>query len=312
MVIERKPTTMDKTVTFLEEKLRIPGRDNYDLLMSEKRFPDSAQYRFELSDIQSPDAMKAGLEEADKRGLVIHRVTETMGIMHLTDSEIKEMVALAKESQIELILSIGPRAPYDISAGYRTITGARVAHRLRGADQLARGIEDMKRAISFGCRGIMVYDEGMLWVANEMRKAGEIPSDIHFKVSSHVGYGNPAAMRLLEMLGANSINPIRDLALPMIASLRQGCNVPLSLLTSTPEAIGAFIRDYEAAEWIRVAAPVYLEVGGYEISTHAYRTTGSEARALVKRIELVQRLVNQYYPEGVRSARGSKDMATSG
>jgi len=46
----------------------------------------------------------------------------------------------------------------------------------------------------------------MLWVVNEMRKAGELPRDIKFKLSAHCGHGNPASFKLLESLGADSIN----------------------------------------------------------------------------------------------------------
>ena len=37
-----------------------------------------------------------------------------------------------------------------------------------------RSIEEIKRAAALGCRGFMVYDEGCLWLLNEMRKKGEI------------------------------------------------------------------------------------------------------------------------------------------
>ena len=60
--------------------------------------------------------------------------------------------------------------------------GVRMGYRLRGQEQIVRAIEDVKRAAHLGCRGFLVYDEGCLWALNEMRKAGEIPTDCHFKV----------------------------------------------------------------------------------------------------------------------------------
>ena len=59
---------------------------------SDKRFADGGQFRFEVPGIQSPKTMAALLKEAEKQDLVIHRVTQTKGIMFLTDEEISEMV----------------------------------------------------------------------------------------------------------------------------------------------------------------------------------------------------------------------------
>ena len=94
--------------------------------------------------------MKALLEEIDNLGLIIHRITQTKGIMLLTDAEIEEMVSLAKQCQIELILAIGPRATYDTSAQY-SLRKVNAWVRLRGQEQIVPAIEDVKRAISLGC-----------------------------------------------------------------------------------------------------------------------------------------------------------------
>ena len=78
---------MEKTRKILE-KLGLPKGDDFVLTESQKRFGDGAQYRFEVPGIQGPGTMKALLEEVDARNLVIHRVTQTKGIMLLTDNEI--------------------------------------------------------------------------------------------------------------------------------------------------------------------------------------------------------------------------------
>jgi hypothetical protein len=71
---------------------------------------------------------------------------------------------------------------------------------LRGMEQVLRAIEDIRRGYELGCRGFLVYDEGMLWVVNEMRKAGELPKEIVYKCSAHLGHCNPASFKLLENL----------------------------------------------------------------------------------------------------------------
>ena len=224
--------TMQKTREFLKS-IGLPGGDAYDLPTSEKRFEDGAQYRFEVPGIQGPKVMEALLEAMDQYGIALHRVTQTKGIMMLTDNEIMEMVRLAKEGQTDLILAIGPRATTDTSASVNTPEGVRMGYRLRGQEQVVRAVEDVKRAASFGCRSFLVYDEGCLWLLNEMRKAGEIPADCHFKVSAHAGHGNPCSAKLLELIGANSVNPVRDIQLQMLAAMRQAIDIPIDIHTES-------------------------------------------------------------------------------
>ncbi|MCE7697666.1 MAG: peptidase, partial [Methanobacterium paludis] len=232
---------------------------NDNLKESEKRFPDGAQYRFEVPGIQKPAAMAALIDTADKYDVKVHRVTQTKGIMLLTDSEIEAMINMAKSSKIELFLSVGPRATYDTSASANTKEGARIGYRLRGYKNLVYAIEDVKRAVDLGVRGIVIYDEGLLWVLGKMRTAGELPENVHFKVSAHCGHGNPASAKLLEEIGADSFNPVRDLQIPMMSAIRRAINISIDLHMENPKSSGGFIRHYEAPEIIKAVAPVYLK-----------------------------------------------------
>ena len=126
--------SMDKTREFLA-KAGLPRGDAYDLPDSAKRFADGGQYRFEVPGIQGPKVMKALLEAMDGYGLYLHRVTQTQGIMRLTDNEISKMVELAHEWKTDLILAIGPRATTDTSASVHTEEGVRMGYRLRGQEQ---------------------------------------------------------------------------------------------------------------------------------------------------------------------------------
>lgn len=295
---------MVETREFLK-KMGLPAGDAYDLPDSGKRFADGAQYRFEVPGIQSPGPMKALLEELDRFEIAIHRVTQTKGIMLLTDEEIKDMVAMAKQWQVELVLSIGPRATYDTSASVLTEEGQRMGYRLRGQEQIVRAVEDVKRAAAFGCRAFLIYDEGSLWLLNEMRKAGEIPAGCKFKVSAHCGHGNPCSAKLLESIGASSLNPVRDIQLQMLAALRQAIDIPIDVHTENPASSGGFIRHYEVPEMIRVAAPIYLKTGGSVAKTHSWESSDADAKKRAKQVLLVKRMIDTYYPAAVRSAKGS-------
>ena len=296
--------SMDKTREFLKS-IGQPGGDSYDLPTSDKRFSDGGQYRFEVPGIQSPKVLKALLEAMDGYGIYLHRVTQTQGIMRLTDQEISDMVELAHEWKTDLILAIGPRATTDTSASVNTPEGVRMGYRLRGQEQIIRAVEDVKRAARLGCRSFLVYDEGCLWLLNQMRQAGEIPSDCHFKVSAHAGHGNPCAAKLLESIGADSINPVRDIQLQMLAAMRQAVDCPIDIHTENPKSTGGFIRHYEVPEMIRIAAPIYLKTGGSVAQTHSWDSTVDDAKKRAKQVMLVKRMIDQYYPEAVQSPRGS-------
>jgi hypothetical protein len=300
----RRISSMKNTREFFA-KLGLPTGDEYKLPTSEKRFPDGAQYRFEVPGIQGPGTMKTLLEELDKYQIAIHRVTQTKGIMALTDDEIREMVKLADEWQVELILSIGPRATTDTSASVHTEEGQRMGYRLRGQEQVIRAIEDVKRASNLGCRSFLVYDEGCLWALNEFRKAEEIPANCRFKVSAHTGHGNPCSAKLLESIGADSVNPVRDIQLQMLAAMRQAIDIPIDIHTENPKSSGGFIRHYEVPEMIRIASPIYLKTGGSVARTHSWESTNDDAKKRAKQIVLVKRVIDEYYPEALCSVRGS-------
>lgn len=287
---------MNQTRDFLA-KLGLPAGDAYDLPDSTKRFDDGARYRFEVPGIQGPSAMRALLDALTEFDQPIQRITQTKGIMLLADNEIEEMVKLANQAKAELVLSVGPRATYDTSASVHTSEGQRMGYRLRGQEQIVRAIEDVKRAAHFGCHSFLVYDEGNLWILDQARKHGEIPANCRFKISAHAGHGNPCSAKLLESIGADSINPVRDIQLQMLAAIRQAIDVPLDIHTENPASTGGFIRHYEVPEMVRVAAPIYLKTGGSVAKTHSWDTTAADAKQRAKQVMLVKRMIDQYYPE---------------
>jgi len=286
-----------KETKFSLEKFGIK-EPNHDYISS-KRFADGSQYRFEVPGIQSPSALESIISSCEDKDIKIHRTTQTKGIMLLTDNEIEEMVSLANGSKIDLFLSVGPRAVYDTSATAQSKEGSRIAYRLRGYDNLVYAIEDVKRAVNLGVRGIVLYDEGLLWALAKMRENGELPHDTKFKLSAHAGAGNPASAKLFQEIGLDSFNPVRDLSPPMIASIREAIDIPIDLHTENPKSTGGFIRHYEVPEIIKIATPVYLKTGGSVAKHHAWDTTDEEAKQRIKQVELVKNMIDRYYPEAI-------------
>ena len=287
------------------ESIGQPGGDLYSLPDSPKTFADGCQYRFEVPGIQGPGVMRTLLEELDRVGFYIHRVTQTKGIWFLTDDEITEMVEMGKKWQVEVVLAIGPRATKDTGAAVKTPEGQRIGFRLRGQDQVVRAIEDVKRAARLGIRTFLVYDEGSLWALNKARADGLIPEDCRFKMSAHSGHGNPCSAKLIEEIGANSFNIVRDYQLQMLAAVRAAIDIPIDCHTENPESSGGFIRHYDVPEMIRVAAPIYLKTGGSVAKHHGWDSTDADTKKRVKQVLLVKRMIDEYYPEATYSPKGS-------
>ena len=292
----------EATRTYLE-KLGLPGGDLWDLPTSGATFSDGAHFRIEVPTINTAEAAAALVKRAEELGIQINRITETYGMFRHTQDEIKEYIAIAEGHGAELVMATGPRAPYDTSATVLSPQGVRISYRLRGVEQLVRAIEDIKRGVDLGVRGFLIYDEGMLWVVTQMRKDGELPGDVIFKVSAHCGHSNPAAFRVLADMGADSINPVRDLQLPMIAALRAAVPTPIDCHTDNPPASGGFIRTYEAPEIARLASPVHLKTGNSVLAGHGQMLTAANARRMAEQASLVLEMVDRYYPEAKQSGR---------
>ena len=290
------------------KKIGMPQGDAYDMPSSALRFQDGGAFRIEVPTVNSAEAVAALLETAAKNGITINRVTETYGMFRHTRAEIKEFCRLCNEHGAELLMSTGPRATYDTGATVLSPQGVRISYRLRGMDQILRAIEDVKRGYDLGVRGFLIYDEGMLWLAGQMRRDGALPKDIIFKTSAHLGQCNPCSFKLLESLGADSINPVRDLQIPMIAALRQAVKTPLDIHTDNPPGSGGFIRVYEAPEIVRVAAPVHCKTGNSVVSGHGEMTSAADGKRMADQAAIVVEMVTKYYPELKQSPKGSSDL----
>ncbi len=284
-------------------KLGWPAEDPAPAPSSAKRFPDGAQYRVEIPSTEGPNAFRAVLDEAATRAVPVHRISQGSGIMLLTDDEISEMVSIGKEQQIEVNLFVGPRATFDIGAQAYSAAGKSIGLSLRGSDQLVYAIEDIKRAVALGIGSVLVSDIGLLSVINEMKGAGELPGDLIIKTSVMMAPANPASARVLEDLGATTINVPSDLTLPQLAAIRAAINAPIDLYVEVPDNIGGFIRHYEVPEFIRVGAPLYVKLGLknspdiYPSGSHIEATAIALSRERVRRARLVLDVIQRYAPD---------------
>jgi len=305
---------MQATRAFLT-RLGLPPGDLHDLPTSVKRFPDGAHYRVEIPSVEGPRALAAVLSEAEARRVRVHRVSQGSGIMLLTDSEIREMARLGKEAGVEVSLFVGPRAGWETGAQIMSPAGKNLGARHRSMDQLVYAVEDVKRACALGIRGVLVADEGLLWVIREMKKAGELPAGLVVKVSVQMGAANPASVRLQEQLGAGTYNPPTDLDLASLAAIRAAVDLPLDLYVEAPDNFGGFIRYYEIGEIARVCAPAYLKFGlrnapdVYPSGAHLENTVIALSRERVRRAEIGLDHLRRYYPQATQSELSAAGLA---
>jgi hypothetical protein len=307
---------IEKTRRFLE-RMGLPAGDRHDFPSSPQRFPDGGQWRVEIPSVEGPNALRAVFETADALDVPIHRVSQGSGVMLLTDAELDEMRDIAATRGIEVSLFVGPRAGWDTGAMAYATAGRIVAPKIRGGDQLVQAVEDVRRACEHGIASVLVTDEGLLEVLGEMKRQGELPAELILKGSVMLGAANPASVRGLERLGLTTFNVPTDLSLAQLAALRAATAMPLDIYIEVPDDIGGFIRHYEIAEIVRVAAPVYLKFGLrnapniYPSGTHLEATAVSLTRERVRRAKLGLDLLHRLDPGAVMSPLPEPAVATA-
>jgi hypothetical protein len=272
---------------------RLPERDAHDLPDSVKRFADGGQYRVEIPSVEGPRAMEAVVAAATEHRVGIHRISQGSGIMLLTDDEIAAMLALGRAHAIEVCLFVGPRATWDTGVQAASLNGRVLACSLRGA--------------ALGLRSVLVGDVGHLMVLGRMKAKGDLPSDFILKTSVTLPAANPATARVMEDLGATSINLPVDLSLAQIAAVRQAIDAAIDFYVESPDDFGGAVRHYEIPELVRVAAPIYLKFGLrnspglYPSGQHLEGTVLALSRERVRRAALGLGILARYAPGAVPS-----------
>lgn len=226
-----------------------------------KTYKDGGHFRIEVPSIEGPKVFEALVKESKNLGVTLNRISQGSGGMLLLKSEIREMVRLAAAEKIEICLFVGPRAGFDV--GLLAHTGSKFAgySSIRGNDQIDAAVADVDRALEFGVRGFLIGDLGLLRVFRERQAKGVWPQNIHWKVSAYVPAANPPMVKLLEELGASSVNIPSDLSHQQIHEIRHEVEIPLDIYVETMDASGGTIRIVEMHDLIRAGAPLCVKFG---------------------------------------------------
>ncbi len=270
-------------------------------LMTDARFADGLRYRLEIPSVEGPRVFRAVLEEADRRGLDVRRISQGSGVMMLTDSEIDEMAELGAARGVEVSLFIGPRGAWD--TGGQSFASPAVGGVARGHAAVDACVAEVRRGVARGIRSFLVADVGVLALLGRLRSAGDLPPSLVLKTSVLLPCANAETARTLEELGATTINTATDLSPAELGEIRSACSAPLDVYVEVPDDQGGFVRHYDVPEMIRAAAPLYVKLGLrnapniYPSGLHLEDLAEKLGRERVRRAELVLRLLREQAPE---------------
>lgn len=304
--------SIDRHASYLRESAQHNGTAQLTgMSPSECRFADGGSFRVEIPSVEGPAPLAAVIDEAERLGVLIHRVSQGSGVSMLDDGEITEMVAHCATANVELCLFLGPRGVWDVGAGAAS-AGAQPSMRVRGAEQLRYSLDDAFRAVALGVRCLLVADEGVLWRLNQLRESGDLPADVTLKMSALSAPSNPASFAVIERLGADSVNIPGDLTVRQLAELRAAGSAAIDFYVESPDNLGGFVRHHDAPAVVIAAAPVYLKFGLrnapdiYPVGQHLGQVAVATARERVRRahltLELLERngLLSLMSPAGAR------------
>ena len=200
--------------------------------MSDLRFADGLRYRIEIPSVEGPRVLEAVLEEAARRDVPVRRVSQGSGVMMLTDAELDELAGLGASAGVEVSLFIGPRGAWD--AGGQAFATAAVSGVARGDAGIEACVAEVRRGLAHGIRSFLVADVGVLATLGRMKRAGELPDGLVLKTSVLLACANGETARVLEELGATTINASTDLSPAELGELRARGSAPLDVYVEAP------------------------------------------------------------------------------
>ena len=278
---------------------------------SASRFPDGAEFRIEIPSVEGPRVLAEVIEAATRLDITVNRVSQGSGAMLLSVAELQEMSGLGAEASMEVSLFVGPREGFDVGAHARSADGSAHFGQVRGARGLAYAVEDVARACEAGIRSFLVADLGLLAVLTEMQQHDELPRELVWKISVMMAPSNPASMRLLEQLGATTVNVPSDMTLAQLAEMRAASSLPIDLYVEAPDGLGGVVRGNELADLVAVGAPLYAKFGLrnarglYPSGDHLVGDACAIAREKVHRAAISLEWLRRLAPQLVQSGPGA-------
>jgi hypothetical protein len=224
-------------------------------------FPDGAAFRIEIPSVEGPKVLEAVLGAAEAEGITVNRVSQGSGAVLMRAAELRDMAQAGLEAGIEICLFVGPRERYGVGAHARSQDGRAHGDQVRGLRQISYALEDVLRATEEGIRSFLVADLGLLRAVTQAQAQGALPAGLVWKVSAAMSPSNPVTVKLLEDLGASTVNIPADATLAELAEMRAAVSIPLDLYVEAPDQLGGVVRGQELGDLIKAGAPLYAKFG---------------------------------------------------
>lgn len=236
------------------DKLGVTGRDPTS-------FPDGAAFRIEIPSVEGPKVLEAVLRAAVADGITVNRVSQGSGAVLMRAVELRDMAQAGLEAGVEVCLFVGPRERYGVGAHARSQDGRAHGDQVRGLRQISYALEDVLRATEEGIRSFLVADLGLLRAVTQAQAQGALPGRLVWKVSAAMSPSNPVTVKLLEDLGASTVNIPADVTLAELGEMRAAVSIPLDLYVEAPDPLGGVVRGQELGDLIKTGAPLYAKFG---------------------------------------------------
>ena len=237
------------------DRLGVTGRDQGT------SFPDGAAFRIEIPSVEGPKVLEAVLGAAEAEGITVNRVSQGSGAVLMRAVELRDMAQAGLEAGVEVCLFVGPRERYGVGAHARSEDGRAHGDQVRGLRQISYALEDVLRATEEGIRSFLVADLGLLRAVTQAQAQGALPPGLVWKVSAAMSPSNPVTVKLLEDLGASTVNIPADATLAELAEMRAAVSIPLDLYVEAPDPLGGVVRGQELGDLIKAGAPLYAKFG---------------------------------------------------
>ena len=237
------------------DRLGVTGRDHGT------SFPDGAAFRIEIPSVEGPKVLEAVLRAAEAEGITVNRVSQGSGAVLMRAVELRDMAQAALEAGVEVCLFVGPRERYGVGAHARSEDGRAHGDQVRGLRQISYALEDVLRATEEGIRSFLVADLGLLRAVTQAQAQGALPAGLVWKVSAAMSPSNPVTVKLLEDLGASTVNIPADATLAELAEMRAAVSIPLDLYVEAPDPLGGVVRGQELGDLVKAGAPLYAKFG---------------------------------------------------
>jgi len=308
---------------------------------SGKTFPDGANYRIEVSGIETAEILEAVVDEAKKLGIPIHRAIATVaGSKFYSDSQLKGLAALAAEHKIEVIICPGDLARQVIKDPNKVFTMLN----WQNSDEAVAYYQEVTRCIKLGFRGFLVWRKGMLHSLNFNRKksadcnivnflnpdAYYVPKETIFKLSTFDNNANIYDFILAEKLGADTVNTANGLSLSNLASIRSVATITMDVHVTFWQmffekneksylelAVKPYDRIKDAPEIARLCSPVYFKfeagtpgIGVYDVPRKdwTFKDLAEHKREDVRVAAKIVRTTKKKYPYLTLSDWGPADL----